>query len=177
MRRILPRSACPGGRRLKVLASVGLAATLGLGACTSPGSGSGASTSTTVRQKVPAGSEATPARTVSNYLGALARHNAGLAKLFVNPKAQASIVAAAGSGFEHLVSIADIDMGATRTGTQFRPNVNGDTFSKDSQFAQVTVSYTATFSSGQSGSGTLTRIMTLGENTHYKWSILAIRAI
>jgi hypothetical protein len=156
---------------------VALAATIGLGACGAYGSSSGTSTSTTTKQIVPATEEATPAGTVSNYLDALARHDTGLAKLFVNAKAQESVVASAGSGFEHLVSIQDIDMGSTRTGEQFRPNVNGDTFSRYSQFAQVTVSYTATFSSGRSGSGTQTKIMTVGENAHSKWLILAIRAI
>ncbi len=153
---------------------VAISAALGLGACTSYGSGS--STSTTLRHKVPAGAEATPASTVSNYLDALASHDDPLAKMFLHPKAQAGIVAAAGSGFDHLSSIADIDLGTTQTGKQFRPNVNGYTFSKDSQFARVIVTYTATFTSGQAGGGTLTRIVTLGENTHSKWLILVIRS-
>ena len=160
----------------KVIPVAAVAVALGLGACGSSDSGSGSSTSTTAKQTVPASADATPAATVSSYLGALARHDVSLAMEFLHPKVKKGIVGAAGSGFEHLVSLVDIKVGSSRTGMQFRPSVDGDTFTKDTQFAQVTVSYTATFSSGGSGNGPQTRIVTLGENGHSRWLILAIRS-
>ena len=159
---------------MKALPCAALAAALGLGACSSSGSGSGTSTSTTVKQTIPTNADATPSGTVSSYLGALSRHDYTLAKMFLRPKVETSIVNAAGSGFEHLGSLVDIKVGAAQTGKQFRPTVDGDSFNKDVQFARVTVSYTATFTSG-SGSGPQSRIVTLGENVHSKWTILAIR--
>jgi hypothetical protein len=124
---------------------------------------------------MPANADATPSATVSNYLGALSRHDYTLAKMFLRAKVETSIVDAAGSGFEHLGSLVDIKVASTKTGKEFRPTVDGDSFTKDVQFAQVAVSYTATFTSG-SGSGPQSRVVTLGENVHSKWSILAIHA-
>jgi hypothetical protein len=159
---------------LKVLPCAALAAALGLGACGSSGSGSGTTTSTTVAQTVPPGAEATPGDTVSSYLGALSRHDFGLAMKFLQSKVQKSIVASPESGFEHLVSLEDIKLGSTQTGTQYRPAVAGDSFTKDSEFARVTVSYSVTFSSG-SGSGSQVKTMTLGEKAHARWLILLIQ--
>jgi hypothetical protein len=172
MRKGLFRSAC---RPAKALPALAAAAALGLGACGSSGSSSGSSTSTTVKQTLLANEDASPAGAVSNYLGALSKHDPGLAMMFLHPKSEKSIVAAAGSGFAHLVSLDDVKVGPALTGKQFQPNVDGYTFSKDTQFAQVTVSYTVTFSSGQSGSGPQSRVVTLGENAHARWLILVIR--
>jgi hypothetical protein len=72
------------------------------------------------------------------------------------------------------VSLEDIKLGSTRTGTQYRPAVAGDSFTKDSEFARVTVSYSVTFSSG-SGSGSQVKTMTLGEKAHARWLILLIQ--
>ena len=161
-------------RPAKALPALAAVAALGLGACGSSGSGSGSSTSTTVKQTLLASQDSNPAGTVSNYFAALSRHDIGLARMFLHPKSEKGIVSATGSGFEHLVSLEDVKLGSTRTGKQFRPDVEGYTFTKDGQFAQVSVSYTVTFSSGQSGSGPQSRIVTLGENAHARWLILAI---
>jgi hypothetical protein len=159
---------------MKAVPCVALAAALGLGACSSSGSGSGTSTSTTVKQTLPTSADTTPATTVSSYYGALSRHDYTLAKMLLHPKVEKSIVAAAESGFEHLGTLVGIKVGTVETGKQFRPSAGGSTFAKDVQFAQVTVSYTATFTSG-SGSGPQSRVVTLGENAHSRWLILAIR--
>ncbi len=55
---------------------------------------------------------------------------------FLQSKVQKTIVASPESGFEHLVSLEDIKIGSTLTGTQYRPDVAGDSFTKDSQFAR-----------------------------------------
>ena len=144
---------------------------LTLAACGS----SGSSTSTTVKLPLPASEDASPAGAVTNYFAALSRHDPRLAMMFLHPKSEKDIVAATGSGFEHLVSLDGLKVGSTRTGKQFRPDVDGYTFAKDAQFAQVSVSYTITFSSGQSGSGPHSQVVTLGENAHARWLILAIQ--
>ncbi len=174
MRNGLLRSARPRPGSLKVLPCAALAAALGLGACSSSGSGSGTTTSTKAKTKAPPGAEATPADTVTSYLEALSRHNFSLAMTFIRAKEKDGIVAASGSGFQHLVSLDDIKVGPARTGKQYRPDANGDSFPKFSQFAQVTASYSATFSSGP-GSGRQSRTVTLGENDHSKWLILTIQ--
>ena len=98
--------------------------------------------------------------------------------LFLHPKAQKSIVGAAGSGFEHLVSLVDIKLGSTRTGMQFRPNVDGDTFTKDSQFARGDGLVQARPSALAHRVAELqTPHRHSRRNAHSRWLILAIKAI
>lgn len=166
---------CPRSARTLILPSLAVVAAVGLAACSSNTHSSSGSTTTTTKQTLPPHAAATPSLAVTNYFTALSHHDVDVAKLFLQARVQKGIMATPGSGFEHLVSIQDIDIGTTKTSSQFRPDVNGNTFGKEVQFAQVIVQYTAIFSSGQPGSGTQTRVVTLGENKHSKWTILEIK--
>jgi hypothetical protein len=152
-----------------------ITASLGLAAC----GGSNASTTSTTAHKlppVPAGSDVSPSVTVESYLSALSHHDIGLAKKLVYPKVRKGIMSAAGSGFTDLTNLQDVKVLATATGAQYRPTESGVSFSKYGEFAQVTVSYSATFSSSKQPSGPQRKLMTVGENSGSKWVILAIKS-
>jgi hypothetical protein len=146
---------------------------LGLSACGS----SGTTTSTTAQKlpPVPTGSNNSPPIAVESYLSALSHHNYDVAKKLIYPKVRKAIMAAAGSGFTDLTSLQDVKVLATATGARYKPTVSGVSFSKYHVFAQVTVSYTATFSSSKQPSGPQTKLVTVGENSGSKWIILAIK--
>ena len=147
----------------------------GLAAC---GGSNANSTSTTGHKlpSVPTGANTSPSVTVESYLTTLSHHDTDIAKKLIFPKVRKGIVAAVGSGFSDLTNIQDVKVLATATGTQYRPTVSGVSFSKYHEFAQVTVSYSATFSSTKQPSGAQTKLVTLGEDTDSKWLILAIEA-
>jgi hypothetical protein len=160
--------------RFFLLPALALTASLALAAC----GGSSASTSTTAHKlpPVPAGADASPSATVESYLSALSRHDIALAKKLVYPKVRKGIMAAAGSGFTDLTNLQDVKVLATSTGAKYQPTETGVSFSKYAQFAQVTVSYSATFSSSKQPSGHQSKLMTVGENSSSKWIILAIKS-
>lgn len=162
--------------RLVLLPVLAIVASLGFAAC----SGSSPKTATsTTDHKLPAppsGSNASPTATVVSYLAALSHHDTALAERLIYPKVRKAIVAATGSGFADLTNLQDVKVLASATGTQYRPTVSGVSFSKYRLFAQVKVSYTATFSSSKLPSGPQTKLMTVGENAGSKWIILAVKA-
>ena len=158
-----------------LLPALAITASLVLAAC---GGASASTTSTTAHNKlppVPAGADASPSATVESYLSALSHHDIALAKKLVYPKVRKSIMAAAGSGFTDLTNLQDVKVLATTTGAKYQPTETGVSFSKYAQFAQVTVSYSATFSSSKQPSGHQSKLMTVGENSSSKWIILAIK--
>lgn len=172
-RRISPR-VLTRHRTALLLPVLAISISLGLSAC---GSSSPKTISTTAGKlpSLPVGANTSPTITVESYLSALSHHDLDVAKKLVYPKVRKAIMAASGSGFTDLTSIQDIKVLATATGTQYEPKVSGVSFSKYHAFAQVTVSYTATFSSTKQPSGSQTKLVTVGENSSSKWIILAIR--
>jgi hypothetical protein len=148
---------------------------LGLTAC-----GSSTPTATTTKHtklpSIPTDANSTPTVTVESYLSALSHHDVDVAKKLLYPKTRKAIMDATGSGFADLTNLQDIKVLATATGAQYEPVVSGISFSKYHEFAQVTVSYTATFSSTKQPSGPQKRLVTVGENSSSHWIILAIKA-
>jgi hypothetical protein len=123
---------------------------------------------------VPTGADISPSVTVESYLSALSHHDIALAKKLVYPKVRKNIMDASGSGFTDLTNLQDVKVLATATGAQYRPSEPGVSFSKYGEFAQVTVSYSATFSSSKEPSGLQRKLMTVGKNSSSKWVILAV---
>ena len=175
----MPRRISPGAstrhRTALLLPVLAISISLGLSAC---GGSSPKTTSTTAGKlpALPAGANTSPTVTVESYLSALSHHNLDVAKKLLYPKVRKAIIAASGSGFTDLTSIQDVKVLATATGTQYEPKISGVSFSKYHAFTQVTVSYTATFSSTKQPSGSQTKLVTVGENSGSKWIILAIKA-
>jgi hypothetical protein len=158
------------------LAAIALSAAVLLAACGSSPSTTATTTSKTPKSKVtiPASATGSPALTVTNYLTALSHHDAATAKKYLYSKVRKVIVAASGSGFNNLTNLQNVKVLATASGAQYRPTISGVTLTKLTQFAQVTVSYTATFSSSTEPSGPQTKVVTVGDSSD-KWLILAIK--
>jgi hypothetical protein len=164
------------GRKLVFAASIAVGM-VGLASCSS----STASTTTTSSKhknavQVPSGDLATPAATVSNFLGYLSKHDSTLAERFLHAKSRKMIMGSAETDYSNIATLTGIKVVSTSTGSKYRPNVGGYTFPKDSSFAVVTVSYSATFSgSSTAKGGAQSEIFTVGEGTKaQKWFILQV---
>jgi hypothetical protein len=164
------------GRKLIFAASIA-AGMVGLASCSSS---SPTTTTTSSKHKsgvqVPSGDLATPASTVSNFLGYLSKHDSTVAERFLHAKSRKTIMGSAETDFQNIATLTDIKVISTSTGSQYRPNVGGYTFPKDSTFAVVTVSYSATFSgSSTAKAGVQTDRFTVGEGSKAnKWFILQV---
>jgi hypothetical protein len=173
--RIRRRLAARRHARSSLLFVLLIAVSLALAAC---GGSTPSTTSTTSHKKLPAvpsGADTSPSVTVESYLNALSHHDVQLAEKLVYPKVRKAIMDARASGFSDLTNLQDVKVLASVMGPQYKPVETGVTFTKYHQFAQVTVSFSATFSSASQPSGPQKRVITVGENSGSKWIIVAVK--